>query len=185
MGADHEVPEFARGSSLLETAFAFADRSHHGPARAGDTNIAHPVAVARLLSEAGFDEDVVAAALLHDVVEDTTHVQSDILDRFRNRVAGLVEVMTEDDSIEPYGERKAEHRARVLEAGMVPASIYLADKLARIRAYRDRDEPVAAARLEHYCRTLDLFGRSGLDLPFLEQIGDELPDLRADPDAAL
>jgi (p)ppGpp synthase/HD superfamily hydrolase len=184
VGADHAVPEFVRGSALLETAFEFADRSHHGPARTGDTDISHPVAVARLLSDADFDEDVVAAALLHDVVEDTSHVQGDILDRFRERVAGLVEVMTEDDSIEPYGERKAEHRTRVLEAGRIPASIYLADKLARIRAYRGRGQPVAAARLEHYRRTLDMFGRSGLELPFLEQIGAELPYLRADPDAA-
>jgi (p)ppGpp synthase/HD superfamily hydrolase len=169
---------------LLETAFEFAERSHHGPAGAGGTDIAHPVAVARLLSEAGFDEDVVAAALLHDVVEDTTHGQDDILDRFRDRVARLVEVMTEDDSIEPYADRKAAHRERVLAAGRTPASIYLADKLARIRAYRSLDEPVAAARLEHYGRTLDLFAGSHLDLPFLEEIAGELPELRADPDAA-
>ncbi len=91
MRADYELPEFARGSGLLEAAFEFAERSHHGPGRAGDTDIAHPVAVARLLSEAGFGEDVVAAALLHDVVDlfGSCGLELPFLERIRDELPAL------------------------------------------------------------------------------------------------
>jgi hypothetical protein len=68
---DGDLPAFVRGSSLTEGAFRMA-RAAHGGFGHGDTDIDHPVAVAELLSEKGFDETVVAAALLHDTVEDTT-----------------------------------------------------------------------------------------------------------------
>jgi (p)ppGpp synthase/HD superfamily hydrolase len=176
---DH-VPEFVRGSDLLEDAYRFARDAHHGPSRRGETDIDHPVAVAELLAGAGFDETVVASALLHDVVEDTSHRESEITARFPLEVAELVAVMTEDEAIDDYAERKAEHRERVLRAGRVPASIYLADKLARVRRYAAAGEPVAAPRLEHYNRTLEQFGQRDPGLPFVAELHDELPKLRAD-----
>lgn len=179
------APDFIAGRELPERAFGYAFGAHHGPAREGSTNIDHPVAVARLLDGAGFGEEVVAAALLHDVVEDTSRGLDGIESDFGPEVRGLVEAMTEDDSIEDYEARKAEHRKRVLAAGSAPASIYAADKLARVRTYRDAGEPVASHRLDHYWDTLQLFAGRRPELPFLGELAAELPALEpADDDGA-
>lgn len=180
--SEDQLPEFVQGSELLEDAYGFARDAHHGPSRRGETDIDHPVAVAELLAGAGFDETVVASALLHDVVEDTTRGETEISARFPAEVSRLVAVMTEKATIGEYAERKAEHRERVLRAGRVPASIYLADKLARVRRYAATDEPVAAARLEHYHRTLEQFGQRDPGLPFVAELREELPKLRSDED---
>ena len=100
--------------------------------RRNSTNIDHPAEV-ELLHDAGYDDEVVAAALLHDVIEDTDTDLTEVGDRFGPRVAELVCVMTEDASIEPYEERKAEHRARVSDHSARAAAIYAADKLAKTR----------------------------------------------------
>ena len=176
---EEQRPAFISGSDLLGRAYEYARAAHEGPASFGGTEIAHPVAVAEILSGAGFDEEVVAAALLHDVLEDTLHEGAELSARFPPAVGELVEVMTEDPSIGDYPERKAEHRERVLAAGRLPASIYLADKLARVRRYRADEQPVAPARLEHYRDTVELFSDAGQDLPFLAELREELPRLRA------
>jgi (p)ppGpp synthase/HD superfamily hydrolase len=172
-----ELPEFVAGSERLERAYALAEATHRSPQ--SGTEIEHPVAVACLLAESGFDEDVVAAALLHDVVEDAGDGLGEIEAQFGERVAELVEVMTEDDAIEDYAERKQEHRTRVLRHGSVSAAIYAADKLARVRRYAEAAEPVAAHRLAHYRDTLRLYARARPELPFLEEIAAKLPTLEA------
>ena len=63
-------PEFDR--ELLERAFFFASEAHEGQQRrSGEPFIAHPVGVARVLADLHLDDSTLAAALLHDVVEDT------------------------------------------------------------------------------------------------------------------
>lgn len=162
-------PDFS-ASELVRSAYAFAASAHEGPGRGGGTEIEHPLAVAEALLGAGFDDEVVAAALLHDVVEDTGGGLGEISERFGARVCDLVQTMTEDESIEPYAARKDEHRRRVLAGGRDPASIYLADKLARTGSYLARDERPDPDRLAHYRRTLELFGDSGLRLPFVDEV---------------
>jgi len=182
---DPAVPDFIAGRELPQRAFDYAFGAHHGPSREGDTDIDHPVAVARLLDRAGFGEEVVAAAFLHDVVEDTSRGLDGIEAEFGAEVRGLVEAMTEDATIEDYGARKAEHRERVLAAGAAPASIYAADKLARATAYRDAEQAVAAHRLDHYWDTLQLFAGRRPELPFLSELAAALPELQqADDDDA-
>lgn len=78
-------PEFVRGSPLLEGAFGVALAAHHGACREGDTKIDHPLAVAELLHAQGFEEEVVAAALLHDVVEDTSTPLAELAEWFEPR----------------------------------------------------------------------------------------------------
>lgn len=175
-----DQPDFIAGRDLSSRAYEFALRAHHGPDRRGDTDIDHPVAVAGLLDRAGFGEEVVAAALLHDVVEDTDRGLDGIQIEFGAEVRGLVEAMTEDESIADYEERKAEHRGRVLAAGAAPASIYVADKLARVRAYRESGDEVDPQRLDHYWDTLRLFASRRPELPFLSELAEELPDLEPD-----
>ena len=172
-----DAPTFAAGRELVERAFDHAYRAHCGPDSTDDTTIEHPVAVARLLDGAGFGDEVIAAALLHDVVEDTTQGIDEIREGFGEEVSGYVETMTEDESIDSYGARKAEHRQRVLDGGSVPASIYAADKLARIRAYTASGDDPGEERLDHYWDTLQLFTSRRPELPFLSELARELPAL--------
>ena len=103
-----EAPDFVAGSGLVTEAFDFAARAHRGQDRKGDGSpyIRHPVEVARLLHREGLDDDAtMAAAFLHDVVEDSEATIDDIRDRFGSEVAAIVEAMTEDKTIEDYEER--------------------------------------------------------------------------------
>lgn len=179
-----EAPDFVTGRELVGRAYEHALQAHHGPAREADTDIDHPTAVARLLDGAGFGDEVVAAAFLHDVVEDTTEGIEEIRREFGEEVCGLVQAMTEDESIEPYEARKAEHRQRVLDAGAAPASIYAADKLARVRSYLASGEEVDEQRLDHYWDTLKLFASRRPELPFLSELAAELPQLEPEGDRA-
>lgn len=172
-----DTPSFVTGSPLLEGAFAFATDAHHGPRRRGETDIGHPEAVARLLHEHGFDERVVAAALLHDVIEDTATELEEVEARFGAEVACLVGEMTEDSRIEPYASRKAEHRARIARDGRA-AAIYAADKIANIRSAKAGDEPLGTERLDHYVRTMEALQQAQPHLPFLADLRSELESLR-------
>ncbi len=126
-------PAFAQRSQLLRDAYSMALEAHHGSRRRGKTDIGHPVAVAEVLFEYGIrDEEVIAAAFLHDVIEDTDIGPEEIGESFGKRVRCLVEEMTEDATIESYSERKAEHRRRISRDDSVSA-IYAADKLASSR----------------------------------------------------
>ncbi len=178
-----EAPDFIAGRELVARAYEVACRAHHGPEREGDTDIEHPTAVARLLDGAGFGDEIVAAAFLHDVVEDTDRGLDQIEEDFGPDVCELVKAMTENEGIEDYEDRKAEHRERVLNAGAGPASIYAADKLARVRGYLASGEAVEPRRLEHYWDTLELFAGKRPELPFLSELATEMPQLvQADED---
>ena len=162
----------------MREAYELAYEAHHGPRRRGETDIDHPVAVAEVLFEYGVtDEEVLAAALLHDVVEDTDTSADEVGERFGERVRRLVEDMTENAEIEPYSERKAEHRGRVARDRSVSA-IYAADKLAKSRSLQRAAEEVSAERLEHYVATLELLCETHPELPFLADLRFELEVLR-------
>ncbi len=73
---------------LLERAFVFASEAHEGQQRrSGEDFILHPLGVARVLSELRQDDETIAAALLHDVVEDTEVSPDDVATRFGDLVA--------------------------------------------------------------------------------------------------
>jgi (p)ppGpp synthase/HD superfamily hydrolase len=93
------APEFVRSDPLLRDAFELARAAHHGPRRQGETDVDHPVSVAELLASRGYDREVVAAALLHDVVEDTDTDLPELAQRFGAEICELVREMTEDASI--------------------------------------------------------------------------------------
>lgn len=169
-------PDFVAGSALLEGAYEIALNAHHGPRRNGDTEIDHPLAVARLLHDNGFPEVIVAAALLHDVIEDTDTALIEIEAEFGPEVAGLVAEMTEDATIDSYRERKAEHRGRVAENHSA-AAIYAADKLAKVRSLNANGQQPDAERLEHYRRTLAELREADPSLPFLADLAGELDRL--------
>jgi (p)ppGpp synthase/HD superfamily hydrolase len=171
----HEPPQFIADSDLLSSAYLLARSAHHGPAREGSTDIDHPLAVAEVLHEHGFDENVVAAGLLHDVVEDTALDTGAIEKTFGSDVGRLVAEMTEDTGIEGYEERKAEHRSRVSDDPRA-AAIYAADKLAKTRELAGARE-VPREKLDHYLQTLEMLCEQHANLPFLSQLREELTTL--------
>ncbi|MRI59111.1 MAG: bifunctional (p)ppGpp synthase/hydrolase [Epsilonproteobacteria bacterium] len=82
-------------SPKIEEALAFAMEAHRGQKRkSGEPYIIHPILVAAITAYVTADETMVAAALLHDVVEDTSYTLADIEERFGGEVASLVEGLT-------------------------------------------------------------------------------------------
>mgnify|MGYP001066390791 CR=1 FL=1 len=166
-------PDFVSGSELLEASYRCARSLHAGPDAPAEKDFGHPVAVARLMSEAGFAEEVIAAALLHEVVEETDLEVDTIRGRFGAGVAALVAAMTEDQSFASYPVRKSEHRDRVGRDRRV-AAIYVADKLATTRVLNEEGEEPRPERLDHFILTLGELGARHPDLPFLGELEAEL-----------
>jgi (p)ppGpp synthase/HD superfamily hydrolase len=106
---------FARDLPLTSAAIAFATDRHQSQRRDGDGAqfIAHPVEVAALLRRSGYPDTVVAAAVLHDVLEDTDAHDTELESRFGPEVARLVRLVSEDPAIEDEEAQKDEVRERV------------------------------------------------------------------------
>jgi RimJ/RimL family protein N-acetyltransferase len=168
---------------LLQDAFRFAAEAY-GRRTHADADIDHAIAVARLVGRAGQPEDVVAAALLHDVLEDTETDHTDLRARFGDEIADLVGALTENKAIAGYARRKAALRGQVVEAGRDAATIFAADKLARLRSFEAQEDPPPQPKLAHYRRTLELLSERYPDLPFVDELRERLDELerRVDPD---
>src|SRR3954452_17693038 len=138
--ADLGIPPFARGRPRIQQAVAFAAARHEAQRRASDAAqfLLHPLEVASLLVGRDFDEDVVAAGILHDVVEKTDATLDDVRAHFGDRTADLVAAVTEDDSIGEYVPRKAALRSKVESSGADALAVYAADKLAKTRELRSQ-----------------------------------------------
>lgn len=81
--------------SIVERAYEVAKDAHGDQRRAsGEPYIIHPLEVARILSEIELDRETIAAAILHDVIEDTKYTYDDIEEMFGEEVAGLVDGVT-------------------------------------------------------------------------------------------
>lgn len=85
-------------SSLVVKAFEIANDLHGSQLRKdGKPYISHPLEVALILAKQGFDEDVICAALLHDVVEDCNYTVDNIRENFNDNVANLVDAVSAID----------------------------------------------------------------------------------------
>jgi len=131
----------AERSALVRGALSVARRAHAGQLRQTGCDeipfIEHSLAVARLLAEHAYPDEMVAAGLLHDVVEHTEVEPDSLRGRFGEEIVGMVEALTEDASILDYEERKKEHRERVAEAGPEARTVFAADKAANVAVLRD------------------------------------------------
>ena len=150
MSTAPSIDAAAERSALIGGALEMAREAHAGQVRnasGGRPYIDHPVAVAAQLVEHDFSDEVLAAALLHDVVEDSELGIEDIRRASGDRVAEIVDALTDDESLDSYEERKREHRGRVEAAGPDALAIYVADKLTNVEmlrdAYRSQGEGVA------------------------------------------
>lgn len=165
-------------SDLVKDALETARRAHAGQLRRGSDGfpfIDHPLAVAEKLSERGFADEVLAAALLHDVVEKSEVGADEVRRRFGDPVADLVAAMTEDQAIEDYEQRKAEHRRRIAEAGDEALAIYAADKLTNLAMLRDAYVARGEAVGEQLSVPLDL--KVSVWEADLETLFERAPDL--------
>jgi (p)ppGpp synthase/HD superfamily hydrolase len=129
---------FLRRLPLAQQAVEFAAQAHAGQQRSGDRArfVAHPLDVAAMLDRAHYPDHVIAAAILHDVLENTPERREDLEARFGAEVAELVATVSDDESIEDEDERKADLRERVRRAGGYAAAVYAADKVAKVREIR-------------------------------------------------
>jgi guanosine-3',5'-bis(diphosphate) 3'-pyrophosphohydrolase len=183
----------AERSPLVRAALEKAREAHAGQVRNGSGGmpyVEHPIAVAARLDAHGYGEKALAAALLHDVVEDSDTTLDQIRELFGDEVAGMVGALTDDESIESYRERKAEHRERVAAAAPDAHAIYGADKLTNVITLREayevegdavRDEfkvPIEL-KVEIWEADLALLREKAPEVPFLDELGEELTRFRA------
>jgi (p)ppGpp synthase/HD superfamily hydrolase len=180
--------DFVARSPLTRDALAFADQRHAGQMRDLDDLpfVTHPVEVACLLHEAGYEDEVVAAGVLHDVLEDTSAVRSDLESRFGSRVAELVDAVTDDPSIQDDTERKAALRRQVAEAGECAAVVFAADKVSkarelRVRVGRGRREEADSGKFEHYEASLAMLTDLIPSHDLVDQLRLEVEALQALP----
>ena len=121
-------------------AFVFAAEKHKGQTRKASSipYIAHLMGVASLVLEAGGDEDLAIAALLHDVVEDCGGVPmlKEVRRRFGARVAKVVDGCTDaySDPKPPWRERKEKYIARLRNEDQETRLVSAADKLNNVRS---------------------------------------------------
>ena len=123
------------GTLLLEAA-AFAAEKHRDQRRKdihATPYINHPIQVALLLSTVGLveDEDVLAAALLHDTVEDTDTTLVELTERFGERVSGFVAEMTDDKDL-PKEERKLFQIEHAPSLSKEATLVKLCDKICNV-----------------------------------------------------
>jgi hypothetical protein len=126
---------------MLFDALAFAVDAHgrieHTRKGTRFPYMIHPIRVGWILERHGYDDELVAAGLLHDTIEDTEVTREQIAERFGDRVAGLVEAVSEADRTLVWGERKGATIAKVAEAEADVLPLLAADKLDNVRSIRD------------------------------------------------
>jgi len=132
---DSSSPQFT--SDLVERALRLAARCHRDQHRKGSDlpYITHPIGVVLILMQAGFhDDQLLATALLHDVVEDTAYTTEQLATEFPSTVVDAVHHLTErkldeQDNKRSWQDRKNEHLSQIEQAPLDVRAIVLADKL--------------------------------------------------------
>ena len=139
---------------LIVRAFTFAAAAHEGQQRrSGEPFIMHPVGVATICAGLRLDEQTIAAALLHDVVEDTNTELSTVRDEFGEEIAALVDGVTKLTRVQFQSREQAEaenYRKMVvaMAADVRVILVKLADRLHNLRTieYLGRQKQVQKAK---------------------------------------
>ena len=131
-------------TDILDKAIIFAVKAHNGIARKGGNlpYIIHPMEAVSIAATMTDDQELLAAAALHDVVEDTEVTLEEIRREFGDRVANLVdnesEKKTPGRESETWHERKEKAMARIEQSSRESKIVAMGDKLSNMRAiYRD------------------------------------------------
>jgi GTP pyrophosphokinase len=165
--------------SELQNAYLFSQSAHSGQFRkSGEPYISHPLAVASILGKLRLDTQTLAAALLHDVMEDTHISKAEISDRFGKPVAELVDGVSKLDKIEfqTHADAQAENFRKMLLAmarDVRVILIKLADRLHNMRTLEamrpEKRRRIARETMEIYAPIANRLG--------LNNIYHELQDL--------
>jgi len=165
--------------SQLQSAYHFSEQAHEGQFRkSGEPYISHPLAVASILAEWHLDSQALTAALLHDVMEDTSVTKTEISRNFGKPVADLVDGVSKLDKIEfeSHAEAQAENFRKMLLAmarDVRVILIKLADRLHNMRTLGavgdEQRRRIARETLEIYAPIANRLG--------LNSIYQELEDL--------
>ena len=143
---------------LVERAYATAEYLHRGQTRrSGEAYITHPLAVATILADLGMTAPTLAAALLHDTVEDCGYALDALREDFGDEIASLVDGVTKLDKV-TYGEASAAETVRKMVVAMARdirvLVIKLGDRLHNMRTLRympeDKQAKKARETLEIY-----------------------------------
>lgn len=128
--------EQGKPGNLIDRAIEAAAKAHRKQVRKGTriAYITHPFAVGVILAKAGCSEEVIAAGILHDTVEDGRVKLSRIWEEFGEKVASIVEKCTEPDKRRPWNKRKQHTLDSLEEAGLEVKFVVCADKLHNIRS---------------------------------------------------
>ena len=189
---------FPQGFAQTQAAIEFAERMHAGQHRGdGSPFILHPLEVASLLYYAGAADYLIAAGVLHDVVEKADVAAAELRERFGPRITSLVLAVSDDDQIVDYEGRKAALRRQVAAAGKDALTLFAADKLSKLRELRretaadsrdsvtpGRVRKLRARRLRHYRRSLALLEERIPESPLVGELRDELHALVRNRDLA-
>jgi (p)ppGpp synthase/HD superfamily hydrolase len=186
-----QIPTFVDALPLTRRALEFAAERHDGQRREADDAafILHPLEVAQLLRNRGCRDEIVAAGVLHDSLENTDATPRELERRFGREVARLVCAVSEPSAAGSYAERKARLRESIAGAGEDAAVVYAADKVAKARELRmtlARDwsaaaSPGTAEKLEHYWASLALLEDRLGDEPLVSELRFELEALATLP----
>lgn len=131
---------------MINRAIELAAVAHQGQVRKGTDvpYIAHPYAVGMMLAQAGCDQEVVAAGILHDTVEDTDITLDTLREEFGERVAAIVEGCTEPDRSATWEARKRHTLEYLSTASRDVRLVACSDKLhnasSMLSEYRVRDD---------------------------------------------
>ena len=127
-------------TSLLDRAITFAAKAHQGMERKGKgfPYIVHPMEAVCIVATMTNDQELLAAAALHDVIEDTDTTADDLKKEFGERVAMLVEAESDDKTggskAETWHQRKQDTLDRLRNADLDIKIVALGDKLSNMRA---------------------------------------------------
>ena len=163
---------------MLDKAYALADKAHAGQnRRSGEPYICHPLNVALLLVELGMDTESLAAALMHDVVEDT-HVRLDeISASFGPDVARLVDGVTKLTKIQfsSVEEQQAENLRKMLLAMSQDVRVMIIKLCDRLHNMRTGDAWPEQKRRDKALETMEVYASIAHRLG-ISNINEELED---------
>ena len=159
----------------LAQAYRFSEAAHKGQTRqSGDPYISHPLAVAEILAGWHLDGQALMAALLHDVMEDTSITKAEISDTFGKPVAELVDGLSKLDKIEFQSaeDAQAENFRKMLLAMARDVRVILIKLADRLHNMRTLDAVVPAKRRRVARETMEIYApianRLGLNTLFHE-----------------
>ncbi len=165
--------------SRIESAYHFSEAAHEGQFRkSGEPYISHPLAVAKILAQWHLDSQALTAALLHDVMEDTSVTKTEISRNFGKPVADLVDGVSKLDKIEFETQEKAqaENFRKMLLAMARDVRVILIKLADRLHNMRTLDAVDDRRRHRIARETLDIYAPIANRLG-LNSIYQELEDL--------